>query len=386
MRRRPVRRARTLPLVLAGLALTLSGCVHNAKQDSLNPQSHYARTIYNLILPVFAIAGVVLVIVVGGTLLIAAKYRVPSDAEFSDEDMPPQIHGSFKLEVGWTVLPALILLAVGIATVVAVFNLAKVPPPQNPRIEVVAQQWWWEFRYDVNHDGKYNEIITANEMVIPEGTDIALRLYSRDVTHGFWIPELNGKRDVVPGHPSEFNIAADHPGEYYGQCTVFCGLSHGNMRMKVIVMTKPDYAKWLVQQQRPASNPTTALAKLGKAAFTACAGCHRINGQFTPKQPIDQVSDNAPNLTHLMSRTIFASGNFDLRKNTPKCRAQGIHYSIPDCVDEANLRAWLRDPPALLPMAADQVDNKYGSRRGMPNLNLSSQQIDQLVAYLETLK
>ena len=87
-----------------------------------------------------------------------------------------------------------------------------------------------------------------------------------------------------------------------------------------------------------------------------------------------------------MSRTIFASGNFDLRKNTPKCRAQGIHYSIPDCVDEANLRAWLADPPALLPMAADQVDNKYGSRRGMPNLNLSSQQIDQLVAYLETLK
>ena len=142
MRRRPVRRARTLPLVLAGLALTLSGCAHNAKQDSLNPQSHYARTIYNLILPVFAIAGVVLVIVVGGTLLIAAKYRVPSDAEFTDEDMPPQIHGSFKLEVGWTVLPARILLAVGIATVVAVFNLAKVPPPQNPRIEVVAQQWW----------------------------------------------------------------------------------------------------------------------------------------------------------------------------------------------------------------------------------------------------
>lgn len=378
-------RLRTLPLAV-GAALLLSGCAGNAPQDSLKPESHYARTIYNLIVPVFWIAGVVGVLVIAGSVYMAMKYRIDPESPQEDHEIPKQIHGNRNMELAWTAIPSVILLAVGFATVLSIIQLSKEPPKSNPHIEVIGQQWWWEFRYDVNLDGTYDEIVTANEMVIPAGTDIALRMGSRDVIHGWWVPRLQGKRDAVPGHPTDFNVAADEPGEYYGQCTVMCGLSHANMRFKVIVLSKADYAKWVEEQQRDAVEPTTELAKKGKEEYNACAGCHEIQGvnKIEDKNSIDLVAKAAPDLTHFASRTIFASGEFDLRKDTPECKAQGIYYDE-SCLDTANLRAWLADPPAMLPMAADG-DGTPGSRRGMPNLNLSASQIDALVAYLSTLK
>lgn len=372
---------------LAGVAVLLSGCVSNAPQDSLKPESHYARNIYNLVAPVFIIAGIVGVLVIGGSLYLVSRYRVDAEAPPTDDDIPPQIHGSRNLELAWTITPALTLVVVGFFTVMSVKHLTKEPPKSNPHIEVIGQQWWWEFRYDLDKDGRYDEIVTANEMVIPADTDIALRMASRDVIHGWWVPRLQGKRDVVPGHPTDFNVAADKPGEYFGQCTVMCGLSHANMRFKVIVLSQADYAKWVEEQQRPAAEPTTELAKKGKEAFSACAGCHEIKGvnEIKDRKTIDEVSHAAPDLTHFASRTIFASGEFDLRKDTPECREQGIYYDADTCMDKAAVRAWLHDPPAMLPQAPDG-DGTFASRRGMPNLNLSPSQLDALVAYLSTLK
>lgn len=380
------RRWARVAILAAASSLVLAGCAKNAPQDSLKPRGYYAQQIWNLIWPVFIVAGIIFVIVIGGVLYFAFRYRVrDEEAWLDDRDMPAQVHGNFRLELGWTVLPALILTVVGVFTVLTVLNLAKAPPKQNLHVEVVGQQWWWEYRYDLNHDGKYdtNEIVTANELVIPAGEKVALRMNSRDVIHGWWAPKLNGKRDVVPGHPTDFAVQANSPGEYYGQCTVFCGLSHANMRFKVIALSRSAFQTWERQQERPARAPTTARAKAGQATFNSyCSSCHRIRGGGAnqPPQRIALLTGEAPNLTHLMSRTIFASGNFDLRKPTPSCVKQGINFDIPRCVNEADLRAWIHDAPSLLPMAPNEG-------RGMPSFStISPSDIDNLVAYLETLR
>ncbi|HVX18949.1 MAG TPA: cytochrome c oxidase subunit II [Acidimicrobiales bacterium] len=387
MPRRRTSRLRSLTVVLVGASLVLGGCARNAPNDSLKPRGYYAHQIWNLIWPVFIIAGVILVIVVGGVLYFAARYRVNNDEDWLDDThMPPQIHGNFRMELGWTVLPAVILAVVGVFTVVTVLNLAKHPGKNALHVEVVGQQWWWEYRYDLNHDGKYDDIVTSTELVIPAGQKVALRMTSRDVLHGWWVPRLNGKRDVVPNHPTDFAVEADNPGEYTGECTVFCGLSHANMRFKVVALSNGDFQDWLRNQQQPAATPTSPKAVAGQEVFNNfCTGCHVLESKGV-KQPTSAdvkkalLSGEAPNLTHLMSRTTFASGEFDLRKPTAKCKAQGILYDIPSCVNEADLRAWIHDAPGQLPMDP-------ANRQGMPAFtNITPGDLDNLVAYLETLK
>ena len=393
---RPGRRvAKTtgLGVAIAALVAVASGCVSNAKQDSLKPKSHYADTIYNLVVPVFIIGGVIAVLVLGVTLYSSVRYRARH--EHPDEmEAPEQVHGNFVWELGWTIAPAVILLFVGIFTVLAVFQLAKQPPPQNPHVEVVGQQWWWEFRYDLSKtekesQRKYNDIVTANEMVIPAGENVSLRMNSRDVIHGFWVPELQGKRDVVPGRTTMFNIAAKKPGVYYGQCTVICGLSHANMRLQVIALPRAQYEEWVARQVKPATMPTSGLAKEGAGLFKSqCGVCHTARGIHTAnpkKNPL--TAGAAPDLTHLMSRTTFASGTYDLRIDSKRCRALGLNYAKdPSCINTAELRAWLHDPESMLPMAPNGINGRFGTIRGMPNLNLSPAALDQLVAFLETLK
>lgn len=381
-----MRTRRRLAVLLGVTALALAGCARNAPQDSLKPRGYYAHQIWNLIWPVFIIAGIIFVIVMGGLLWFGARYRVKHEQDWLDDrDMPEQVHGNFRLELGWTVLPAVILTVVGVFTVLTVLNLAKEPAKDNLHVQVIAQQWWWEYRYDLNHDNKFesNEIITADELVIPAGEKVALRMESRDVIHGWWVPKLNGKRDVVPGHPTNFAVQADQPGEYYGQCTVFCGLSHANMRFKVIALSRGRFDSWLSQQRQPAAKPTSSRAQKGQQTFNQyCASCHRISGGGAkqPKNP-PLISGEAPNLTHLMSRTTFASGDLDLRQPSPRCEAHGIDYAgVPGCVNVADLRAWIHNAPSVLPMAPDD-------KRGMPSFEtVSPSDLDNLVAYLQTLK
>ncbi|MCU1353632.1 MAG: cytochrome c oxidase subunit 2 [Acidimicrobiales bacterium] len=392
---------------LAGAAMLLAtSCAKNAPQDTLKPQGPEARTIADLINPVFGVAAIVFVLVLGGALFVAVKFRARGDEDF--DEFPAQVHGNFKLEIGWTIVPAIILLVIGAFTVSTIFTLAKKPDATALHVRVTGQQWWWEYRYDLNGDGKFDEIITANDLVIPEGRQVALSITSRDVIHSWWSPRLNGKKDAVPNHVSPLNIQADKPGEYIGQCTEYCGLSHAQMRIKVVAMTAGDFTKWAEDQQKPASNPTDQLAVDGWKVFAGqCSSCHRINGlkdpskvttaadaskatkDFTYPKTVNQQAGVVPNLTHLMSRSTFAGAMFDLRKPTAECKALGEFWAsdpknLTKCLNRADLEAWLLDPPGRKPMAPGAAMSPKS--RGMPNLNLTGQQIDQLVAYLTTLK
>ena len=398
------RLTRLAPLV-GGIVLLAAGCASNAPQDTLKPVGPQAKQIHNLVLPVFGVAGIVFVVILGGALWISIKFRAKDDDDFNA--FPEQVHGHFKMEIGWTILPAAILLVVAAFTVLTIFDLAK--EPKDPiRVEVIGQQWWWEYRYDLNDDGKFDEIITANDLVIPTGRNIALRIKSRDVIHSWWAPRLNGKRDAVPGRTHPLTINAPKAGEYIGQCTEFCGLSHAEMRIKVVAVTPKAFDDWVSTQQKPFANPEGEAAIAGWKSFAGqCTSCHRIDGMTDPadvtgpadadkatkvfKYPavINQRSGAAPNLTKFMSRTTFAGAKFDLRKRTKACEALGQNWAYTDggiekCLNRNALEAWLRNAPGQKAMAPG--DAMTPASRGMPNLNLTEDQIDQLVAFLSTLK
>ncbi|HEY4376240.1 MAG TPA: cytochrome c oxidase subunit II, partial [Acidimicrobiales bacterium] len=264
-------------VLAAGLVALATGCAKHAPQTTLEPKGPESRTIAHLINPVFGVAGVVFVLILGGALFVSIKFRAKDEDDFNE--FPAQVHGNFKVEIGWTIVPLVILLVVGVFTVATIFKLSKAPEKNAVRVEVIGQQWWWEYRYDTNGDGKYDDIITANDLVIPAGRQIALSITSRDVIHSWWAPALNGKKDAVPNHHSPLTIQADKPGEYIGQCTEFCGLSHANMRIKVVAETPAQYKAWVANQEKKAANPTAAQAIEGWKVFTGqCTSCHRIDG------------------------------------------------------------------------------------------------------------
>lgn len=398
---------------LFALAVAVAGCAKDAPQTTLKPKGPRAEQINDLINPVFLVAGVVFVFILGGALFVALKFR---ERDHDDVDaFPEQIHGNFKMEIGWTIAPAVILAIVGVFTVVTILDLSRKPGNDAVQVEVYGQQWWWEYRYDTNGDGIYDDIVTANDLVVPAGRDISLHIKSRDVIHSWWAPALNGKKDAVPGRDHPWAFQADKPGEYIGQCTEFCGLSHAEMRIKVVALTPAGFDKWTADQQKKFKNPTTAAAQSGWTQFVGqCTTCHRITGMTDPSSADDpadaaksftypatpnakgnpqsaaknQVAGVAPNLTHFMSRTMFAGGKFNLRKETPACRALGEDWArapdgIKDCLNRTALEAWLRNPPAQKAMDPGEAPNTRS--RGMPNFNLSEDQIDQLVAFLTTL-
>jgi cytochrome c oxidase subunit 2 len=336
-----VRGTRTRAWLIAaivGLGLVLGGCAENAPQTTLKPEGKWANRIDELWRWPYWISVVVFFIVEGLILYAFWRFR-----RRGDHDAPKQIHGNFKLEVGLTALPLIILLGLAVPTVGTLLDLAKKPTGNEVTIEVIGHQWWWEYRYD-------NGVRTANELVFPVGTDIELELHSADVIHSYWIPKLNGKRDVIPGRLQLLKIRTEKEGYFFGQCVEFCGDSHAYMRNRARAVSKADFAKWLDDQQQAAPVPSddTSPAGIGHGLFTTkgCSGCHTIKG----------VSQGriGPDLTHLQSRDTFAGSIFKM--------------------NEVNLAAWLRDPPG----------EKPGSK--MPNLKLSEDEIHNLVAYLETLK
>ncbi len=342
------------------LVLFLAGCASEAPLDTFQPEGPEARTIYDLVLPVFIVSGVVFLLVQLGTVFIAWKFRARKDDD--PEELPVQLEGNQRLEIGWTIVPAMILAPFAVFTLFTIFELEK-RDDDAVRVEVIGNQWWWEFRYDVDGDGE-SDIITANEMVIPAGRQVDLAIKSNDVIHSFWIPRLNGKRDAVPGRTHTLSLTTDEPGYFWGQCTEFCGLSHALMRMRVIALPQADYDQWVIDQQEPGPVPETAAQARGQELFASrCASCHSINGlDVQPPDNHPLVAGTAPNLTHFASRRTYAGAIFEL-------------YNEDMTVNRGQLEAWLRNPPGEKPMYPE-------GDRGMPNLGLTEPQINDLVEYL----
>ena len=388
-------------IAVGGISVVAASCATNAPQDTWQPKGPNAKLIDDLQQPVFAVAGIIGLIVAVAVIYTMIKYRDRG------QPIPEQTHGKPALEITLTIIPALILAVVSVFTFGAIFKLAKTDDTEMI-INVTGQQWWWEYDYPVQNEfGITQPIISSGQLVMPVGTKVLLRETSRDVIHSYWIPALNGKRDAVPGRIHTLRLEADKPGIYAGQCTEFCGLSHANMRMEAVALSKEDFAKWVANQQAPYVAPAKdTLAKQGEEVFlNQCVRCHQVNGltraDGTPAiaAPDENVwSGAAPNLSHLMSRNTFAGAMFDLLSK--QCRDEvwnapsdvvGAKYLVgvtEECLNQKDLRAWLRNAPEVKPMYANPADLAIsnGKYRGMPYLALSEDDINKLVAYLLTLK
>jgi cytochrome c oxidase subunit II len=327
-------------LLLTNSMLTAQGTT----PSTLAPASTPAHQIFDLSVFVVAITGGIFLVV--GGLLVVALYRFR--ARKSDPmGEPAQIYGSTQIELAWTVIPVLIVVILFLTTARIIFAIQDAPKPKTALdVTVIGHQFWWEFRYP-----KYG-VVTANELHIPVSSDTAsqatfLKLTSSDVNHSFWIPQLAGKTDLIANHVNTMWMDPRTPGLYLGQCAQFCGSQHAMMLLRVYVDTPEQFDAWIRNQQLPAQqNPAVAA---GRRVFVrqACMNCHTVSGTAA-------TGRFGPDLTHLMSRATLASGAMD---NTP-----------------ANLRQWIKSPDTF----------KRGAL--MPAMQLTDEQLDQVTAYLETLK
>jgi len=395
--RRAGRRRWSRWAALGGVALVATACAPHAPQDSLNPKGPESRYIDHLFYPIGLIAAAILVLVSAMVIYCVIRFRARSE-----DESPKQTHGSTPLEVTWTIIPLLLMFGVASLSVVGIAHLYRNPKGQRItfvpasagtpaavqgkvlEVHVIGHRWWWEFDYPgmgtmqdqfLSAGEKPNTaLVTAGELHIPVGVMVRLDITSNEpakspegvgpgVEHNFWVPELAGKIYAIPGHITHLNLEADskqitdgHPITYSGQCSEFCGISHANMRIKVVAQSTADFAAWVANQQTKqralASGDQFAdpLVYQGYQLFNGggtCAGCHTVQG--TPAQ--GQVG---PNLTHLQARGVFAGDIFSL--------------------DDNNLRTWLRNPQAAKP----------GANMRIPKL--TEDQITALIAYLDTLK
>ena len=356
-------------LALGLLGLFAAGCA-TGRLDATKPVGPNAQRIDGLMrLSGWMAIGVGL-FVAAAVVTVIVKFRArPTD---DPDELPPQVHGNRKAELTWTLIPTAMLVFLTVVTLPTVFALAD--EGDGRTIKVEGQQWWWQFSYDLDEDGRY-DIVTANDLVIPTGEEVNLELHSNDVIHSFWIPQLNGKRDAVPGRVHHWRISSDEPGVFYGECVEFCGLSHANMQMRAVVLTPADYDRWVAAQQagqqRAAAGPAAGTsAAQGAALFeTHCISCHVVDGVYESAAGgnANLLSGIAPNLTNLMSRTAFAGALFET-------------YLPDGSVNVAQLREWVRNAPGMKPARAD-------NRQGMLGFSevLTDSELDHLLEYLKTL-
>jgi cytochrome c oxidase subunit 2 len=242
-------------------------------------------------------------------------------------------------------LSAVVLLATVVWTVIVLARIVGPGAKPAVTIEVTGRQWWWQVRYlSDGPDGNPARIFaTANEIHIPAGEPVRLKLIGGDVIHSFWVPQLAGKMDAIPGQTNETWIEARAPGTWRGQCTEYCGVQHAHMGFVVVADTKAGFARWWAHQLAPA--PATGLS--GQVLFVAhCGGCHTVRGT-------DAIGTLGPDLSHLMSRGTIAAGM--LPNDTP------------------NRARWIREPQLLKPGVL------------MPASDLNSTQLADINAYLRTL-
>lgn len=334
--------ATLLPLALLGLAACHSGNT----MDTLVANSNLTRDILDVYGRIFWWTLILFVLVQGGLLYIAFRFR----ARAGDDTLPEQVHGNATLEMAWTVLPVLILVHIAVPTVDFVFKSQAPASADALLINAIGKQWWFDFEYP------QSGVRTGNEIHVPLGKEVSVRLQSDNVIHSFWVPQLMAKRDMVPGRVNVIKFTAEKVGTYLGQCAEYCGDSHALMRFRVVVDTPEDFQKWLDAQSAPVAE-TLAVGE-GADLFKAnCVACHRIRGVSEAAQ-----IGTAPDLTHVASRSTIASGILD---NTPE-----------------NLKKWISDAPSVKPgskmVSFTQVQP--------PAQALTEAQVAALVSYLQSLK
>ena len=352
---------------LSGLLLTavaLASCA-TGRIDPTDPVGENAKQIDGIMRMSGYLATAVGIFVAVAVVLVIVKFRERPDDD--PDELPEQVHGNKKAELTWTLIPVVMLVFLAVVTIPGVFDLSS--KGDGRTIKVEGQQWWWQFSYDVDQDGT-DDIVTANEIVIPVGEEVNLEIQSNDVIHSFWIPQLNGKKDAVPGRVHHWRISSPVPGIFYGECTEFCRLSHANMQMRAVVLTNEDYNNWVQEQLVSATTPTASAAKRGYDLFGRhCVSCHVVNGLYESASGgnANLTSGYAPNLTHLMTRTSFAGALFEL-------------YKDDGSVNVADLKEWIRNAPGQKPARPE-------NRQGMISFaeTLSDSELDDLVTYLMTL-
>ena len=313
-----------------------------------SPVSTPAYTIQELAVMVLIMSAGVFLLVAGGLTYSVIRFRARRGDERGE---PAQIYGSGPVEAAWTVVPFIIVLVLSLATARTIFNIQAAPKPANALdVTVIGRQWWWEVRYP-----KLG-IVTANEIHLPVSDSTSdstgrrrtfLRLESADVVHSFWVPRLGGKMDLLPGDVNDMWVEPFRPGVYLGQCAEYCGTQHAGMLLRVVVETPEEFERWVKAQQQPAAEDPSVAA--GRRVFmtTACVSCHAVRGTMANGL-------YGPDLTHLMSRATLGAG---VAPNTKE-----------------KLRAWIRNPGELKPGVL------------MPPMQLTDQELDQLVAYMTTLR
>jgi cytochrome c oxidase subunit 2 len=326
-------------LVVLLVAITCIGCEGN--QSMFNPQGPAARSIagFGWLLIGISIAVYVAVLVALGWALV--RQRRP------DDDQPATSSRLTVAIASAAAVTAATLVMLTISSEAVGRNLTSPTGPGAITVDVVGHQWWWEFQY---RDVSPQDVVTApNELHVPVGTNVVLKAQSRDVIHSFWVPNLQGKRDLIPGQVTSIWIQADKAGVYRGQCAEFCGHQHAKMAFVVVAEPMDAFLEWIRNQRQPSADPTGAAERQGRDLFlsSTCVTCHTIRGT-------DAGSRVGPDLTHVGSRMMLAAG------------------TLPN-IDE-HLKRWVANPQLVKP----------GVR--MPPSAFDPEELDAVVSYLRSLR
>lgn len=326
---------RLVPVIAA---VTTCGCGGN--QNMFNPQGPASRGIASLGWFLFGVCAAIYLVVLLAALWAAVRRRR------SDDDAPRTAKMAKTSVIAATTVTTVTLIAFTIASVVAGRGLTSPSGPGAITVDVIGHQWWWEFQY---RDVTPSDVVTSpNELHVPVGVPIHLKASSRDVIHSFWVPNLHGKRDLIPGQPTDTWLQADAPGVYRGQCAEFCGLQHARMAFVVVAQPMDAFLAWIAGQRQPA-RVATGDASRGLDVFkqSTCVTCHTVRGTGAG-------SHVGPDLTHVGSRLMIGAGTL------PNTRTE--------------LANWVTNPHA----------SKPGVR--MPPAPLSAADRDAVVTYLRSLR
>ncbi|HWV22821.1 MAG TPA: cytochrome c oxidase subunit II [Thermomicrobiales bacterium] len=362
-RRGIISRMLTLGVLAVSALMVLAACGPNVDKpySTLTPASPTADDVQGLYKLLFWLSLVVFVSVQFAIIYLALRYKRRS----SVTKRPPQIHGNHRLEIIWTIIPAIVLLILLIPTISTLYEHHAAAEEGDLVVDVYGKRWWWEFEYaNDTTQGEDLDVWTANELYLPVGKNVQLRLQSNNVIHSFWVPQLSGKLDVIPGHVNLLSITPTKIGEYYGECAEYCGAQHAWMRFKINVVSEEDFYNWVNNWR---TSPATTVR--GEAsdtvikapdAFSVCLGCHRVNGMEGSVMPegITSPANVGPNLTMVACRETIGAGIIEM---TPE-----------------NLRNWLHDPEAVKP-------GNYMGDMIKPGV-LSDEQIDELVDFIFSMK